>query len=164
MLDELKRLKEGYPDRILIASIMEEYNRSQAALAGQHICAHNTSNVHSICFARLAWLEQPLRQKLVRAFVAELVHCSPCVAANACPGCIHSNNCTTCPITCLCFRDAWDEIIERCEAVGVDAFEINFSCPHGMPERKMGMVRRATMGGWGVRSSEAVRILGKLQM
>lgn len=62
MLDELKRLKEGYPDRILIASIMEEYN-----------------------------------------------------------------------------RDAWDEIIERCEAVGVDAFEINFSCPHGMPERKMGM-------------------------
>jgi hypothetical protein len=42
-------------------------------------------------------------------------------------------------------RDAWDEIIERCEAVGVDAFEINFSCPHGMPERKMGMVRE---GGW----------------
>ena len=21
----------------------------------------------------------------------------------------------------------------------MDAFEINFSCPHGMPERKMGM-------------------------
>lgn len=62
MLDELKRLKEEYPDRILIASIMEEYN-----------------------------------------------------------------------------KDAWDEIIERCEGVGVDAFEINFSCPHGMPERKMGM-------------------------
>lgn len=38
----------------------------------------------------------------------------------------------------LC-RDAWEEIIERCEAVGVDAFEINFSCPHGLPERKMGM-------------------------
>jgi dihydropyrimidine dehydrogenase (NADP+) len=36
-------------------------------------------------------------------------------------------------------RDAWEEIIERCEAVGVDAFEINFSCPHGLPERKMGM-------------------------
>lgn len=29
--------------------------------------------------------------------------------------------------------------IRRCEEVGVDAFEINFSCPHGMPERKMGM-------------------------
>ncbi|MEM1026832.1 MAG: NAD-dependent dihydropyrimidine dehydrogenase subunit PreA [Planctomycetota bacterium] len=35
-------------------------------------------------------------------------------------------------------RDAWVEIVERCEAVGVDAFELNFSCPHGLPERKMG--------------------------
>ncbi|MHC5114851.1 MAG: NAD-dependent dihydropyrimidine dehydrogenase subunit PreA [Planctomycetota bacterium] len=35
-------------------------------------------------------------------------------------------------------RDAWVEIIERCEAAGVDAFELNFSCPHGLPERKMG--------------------------
>ncbi|GAQ80240.1 Dihydropyrimidine dehydrogenase [Klebsormidium nitens] len=61
MLAELKQLKEEYPDRVLIASIMEEYNRG-----------------------------------------------------------------------------AWEEIIERCESVGVDAFEINFSCPHGMPERKMG--------------------------
>jgi len=62
MLAELKRLKTEYPDRILIASIMEEYNKA-----------------------------------------------------------------------------SWDEIIGRCEEVGVDAFEINFSCPHGMPERKMGM-------------------------
>jgi len=61
MLQEFKQLKEEFPDRILIASIMEEYN-----------------------------------------------------------------------------REAWEELIERCEAVGVDAFEINFSCPHGMPERKMG--------------------------
>lgn len=36
-------------------------------------------------------------------------------------------------------RDAWETLIEKCEEVGVDAFEINFSCPHGMPERKMGM-------------------------
>lgn len=36
-------------------------------------------------------------------------------------------------------REAWEELIERCEESGVDAFEINFSCPHGMPERKMGM-------------------------
>ncbi len=35
-------------------------------------------------------------------------------------------------------RDAWVEIIERCQDVGVDAFELNFSCPHGLPERKMG--------------------------
>ncbi|KAK1262827.1 hypothetical protein QJS04_geneDACA011991 [Acorus gramineus] len=61
MLSEFKRLKEEYPDRILIASIMEEYNKA-----------------------------------------------------------------------------AWEELIERVEETGVDAFEINFSCPHGMPERKMG--------------------------
>ena len=36
-------------------------------------------------------------------------------------------------------RGAWEELIERCEEAGVDAFEINFSCPHGMPERRMGM-------------------------
>ncbi|DBB10929.1 TPA: Dihydropyrimidine dehydrogenase [NADP(+)] [Trebouxia sp. C0006] len=62
MLDEFKRLKNEFPDRVLIASIMEEYNKG-----------------------------------------------------------------------------AWEELIERCEESGVDAFEINFSCPHGMPERKMGM-------------------------
>ncbi|KAF8370223.1 hypothetical protein HHK36_031755 [Tetracentron sinense] len=61
MLKEFKQLKEEYPDRILIASIMEEYDKA-----------------------------------------------------------------------------AWEELIERVEETGVDAFEINFSCPHGMPERKMG--------------------------
>src|SRR5882757_9604470 len=35
-------------------------------------------------------------------------------------------------------KDAWIELVQRCEAVGVDAFELNFSCPHGLPERKMG--------------------------
>src|SRR5450432_3434789 len=35
-------------------------------------------------------------------------------------------------------KDAWIEIVERCEAAGVDGFELNFSCPHGLPERKMG--------------------------
>ena len=35
-------------------------------------------------------------------------------------------------------KDAWVEIVERCQDVGVDAFELNFSCPHGLPERKMG--------------------------
>ncbi len=35
-------------------------------------------------------------------------------------------------------KDAWIEIIERCEVAGVDGFELNFSCPHGLPERKMG--------------------------
>ncbi|KAF8775936.1 hypothetical protein HU200_004071 [Digitaria exilis] len=35
-------------------------------------------------------------------------------------------------------KAAWHELIERVEESGVDALEINFSCPHGMPERKMG--------------------------
>src|SRR3954463_14989105 len=35
-------------------------------------------------------------------------------------------------------RDAWIEIVERCQDAGVDSFELNFSCPHGLPERKMG--------------------------
>ncbi len=60
-LDEFKQLKDSHPDGVLIASVMEEYN-----------------------------------------------------------------------------RDAWIEIIERTQETGVDAFELNFSCPHGLPERKMG--------------------------
>jgi dihydroorotate dehydrogenase subfamily 1 len=35
-------------------------------------------------------------------------------------------------------KDAWQEIVGRCEQAGVDAFELNMSCPHGLPERKMG--------------------------
>ena len=35
-------------------------------------------------------------------------------------------------------QDAWVEIVERCQDVGVDALELNMSCPHGLPERKMG--------------------------
>ena len=60
-LDEFKKCKDQFPDGILIASIMEEYN-----------------------------------------------------------------------------HDAWTEIVERCQDAGVDSFELNFSCPHGLPERKMG--------------------------
>ncbi len=60
-LDELKMLKDKYPDAVVIASIMEEYN-----------------------------------------------------------------------------HDAWVEIVERVQETGVAGFELNFSCPHGLPERKMG--------------------------
>ena len=60
-LDEFKKAKDAHPDGVLIASIMEEFN-----------------------------------------------------------------------------KDAWVEIVERCQDAGVDAFECNFSCPHGLPERKMG--------------------------
>ncbi len=37
-----------------------------------------------------------------------------------------------------CRKSAWVEIVERCQESGVDAFELNFSCPHGLPERRMG--------------------------
>jgi dihydropyrimidine dehydrogenase (NADP+)/dihydropyrimidine dehydrogenase (NAD+) subunit PreA len=60
-IEEFKQLKDDYPDRVLICSIMEEYH-----------------------------------------------------------------------------KDAWVEIVERCQDAGVDALELNFSCPHGLPERKMG--------------------------
>jgi dihydroorotate dehydrogenase subfamily 1 len=60
-IDEFKQVKDKYPEGILIASIMEEYN-----------------------------------------------------------------------------RDAWHEIVERCQDAGCDSFELNMSCPHGLPERKMG--------------------------
>src|SRR3954467_9509349 len=36
-------------------------------------------------------------------------------------------------------REAWHEIVKRTQETGVDAFELNLSCPHGLPERKMGM-------------------------
>ena len=36
-------------------------------------------------------------------------------------------------------KDAWIEIVERTQETGVDGFELNFSCPHGLPERRMGM-------------------------
>jgi dihydroorotate dehydrogenase subfamily 1 len=60
-IQEFKQIKDRYPDRVLIASIMEEYR-----------------------------------------------------------------------------KDAWVEIVERCQEAGADAFECNFSCPHGLPERRMG--------------------------
>ncbi|MCW5775563.1 MAG: NAD-dependent dihydropyrimidine dehydrogenase subunit PreA [Phycisphaeraceae bacterium] len=60
-LDDFRRLKDRYPDRVLVASVMEEYR-----------------------------------------------------------------------------RDAWHEIVERVQETGVDALELNFSCPHGLPERRMG--------------------------
>src|SRR5580698_3021502 len=59
-LDEFKQIKDKHPERVLIASIMEEYR-----------------------------------------------------------------------------KDAWVEIVERCQEVGVDALECNVSCPHGLPERRM---------------------------
>ncbi len=35
-------------------------------------------------------------------------------------------------------KEEWHDCIKRCEDVGVDGFELNFGCPHGMCERGMG--------------------------
>ena len=35
-------------------------------------------------------------------------------------------------------REAWHEIVERVQKTGVDGIEMNLSCPHGLPERRMG--------------------------
>ncbi len=39
-------------------------------------------------------------------------------------------------------KNAWIELVTRCEAAGVDGFELNFSCPHGLPERKKASAMR----------------------
>src|SRR6266542_3071695 len=35
-------------------------------------------------------------------------------------------------------KNRWQELTRMVQDTGVDAFELNFSCPHGMTERKMG--------------------------
>ena len=35
-------------------------------------------------------------------------------------------------------KSRWQELTRMVQETGVDAFELNFSCPHGMTERKMG--------------------------
>src|SRR5712664_222913 len=35
-------------------------------------------------------------------------------------------------------KERWQELTRLVQDTGVDAFELNFSCPHGMTERKMG--------------------------
>jgi len=36
-------------------------------------------------------------------------------------------------------RERWHTIVRALQDTGIDAFELNLSCPHGLPERKMGM-------------------------
>ncbi|RYD31521.1 MAG: NAD-dependent dihydropyrimidine dehydrogenase subunit PreA [Verrucomicrobiaceae bacterium] len=50
----------------------------------------------------------------------------------------HPDGCLIASIMEEYSRDAWVEIVERCQDAGVDGFELNFSCPHGLPERRMG--------------------------
>ena len=50
------------------------------------------------------------------------------------------------------YKENWQEITRRVQETGVDAFEMNLSCPHGLPERRMGMA----MGEDPARVSEVV--------
>jgi dihydropyrimidine dehydrogenase (NADP+) len=86
MLAELQQLKKEYPDRILVASIMEEYHRS-----------------------------------------------------------------------------SWEEIIERVEATGVDALEINLGCAHGKMGAAMGQdcVLLEEVCGW-INAKASVPIWAKM--
>ena len=36
-------------------------------------------------------------------------------------------------------RQAWQNLVKTLNETPIDAFELNFSCPHGMPERNIGM-------------------------
>ena len=36
-------------------------------------------------------------------------------------------------------RKEWQNIVKRLNETPIDAYELNFSCPHGMPERNIGM-------------------------
>ena len=36
-------------------------------------------------------------------------------------------------------KESWERITREVQETGVDGFEMNLSCPHGLPERKMGM-------------------------
>ncbi|MFC7392269.1 NAD-dependent dihydropyrimidine dehydrogenase subunit PreA [Scopulibacillus cellulosilyticus] len=64
-------------------------------------------------------------------------------------------------------REKWHEIVKRVQDVGVDGFELNFGCPHGMSERGMGsasgqqpdLVKKQTM--W-VKEVSQVPVIVKL--
>lgn len=64
-------------------------------------------------------------------------------------------------------KDRWIEIVERVQATGVAGLELNFSCPHGLPERKMGSAMGQDCGvmaevcGW-VTSAAKVPVWAKL--
>ena len=61
-------------------------------------------------------------------------------------------------------REAWHEIVRRVQETGVDAFELNLSCPHGLPERKMGMAMGEGFTVAGGYSGQAVRPIALRQV
>jgi dihydropyrimidine dehydrogenase (NAD+) subunit PreA len=64
-------------------------------------------------------------------------------------------------------KDSWQTLAKSCENAGAKMLELNFSCPHGLPEKGMGCVvgqdadMCKTITGW-VRRSCSVPIMPKL--
>jgi dihydropyrimidine dehydrogenase (NAD+) subunit PreA len=64
-------------------------------------------------------------------------------------------------------KDSWQILAKSCENAGAKMLELNFSCPHGLPEKGMGCVvgqdaeMCKTITGW-VRKSCSVPIMPKL--
>ncbi|HEX4055027.1 MAG TPA: NAD-dependent dihydropyrimidine dehydrogenase subunit PreA [Tepidisphaeraceae bacterium] len=64
-------------------------------------------------------------------------------------------------------RESWHRIIKQIQDVGVDGFELNFGCPHGMSERGMGSAvgqvpeYAEMICGW-VKEVSSVPVLAKL--
>jgi len=65
-------------------------------------------------------------------------------------------------------KQRWQELVRRIAETGVDAFECNFSCPHGHPECNMGaamgqnpdMVEEVT--GWAVEAAGDIPVWAKM--
>jgi len=64
-------------------------------------------------------------------------------------------------------KDSWQSLAKSCERAGTKMLELNFSCPHGLPEKGMGCVvgqdpeMCKTITGW-VRKSCSIPIMPKL--
>lgn len=140
MLKEFKQLKEEFPDRILIASIMEEFDKAAVRGGQAWQCVEGW-------VLGLGWggpstaCVQAFGQDLFAATKAMRPR-KPCVKLQPAPYDVDALSLFPPPLPAQ-----WEELIERCQETGVDAFEINFSCPHGMPERKMGMAMGQVGGG-----------------
>jgi dihydropyrimidine dehydrogenase (NAD+) subunit PreA len=50
----------------------------------------------------------------------------------------HPKNALLASVMVQSTREAWHSVIKRTQDVGIDGFELNFGCPHGMNERGMG--------------------------
>ncbi|CAA7051291.1 unnamed protein product [Microthlaspi erraticum] len=117
MLKEFKQLKKEYPDRILIASIMEEYNQTAWEELIDRVeqtgvvwsCLHYKREVEDMREKQSTQMEEEERKPLLKI-----------------------------PSKVLARRS--DPLVNGLvNGVNWMPLEINFSCPHGMPERRMGV-------------------------